>query len=151
MKGNEDIHRYDDIIGLPHHRSAVRPHMPDAERAAQFSPFAALTGFHEAIRRTPGPEDDEFCLSEAREEKLDEKIHILERMLPDAPPVSITCAAEGAGKGNRACVTVTKRVRRIDAAERVIVFADGTRAAFDDIRDIRIEPPETPGIPPHEK
>ncbi len=49
---HEDTHKYDDIIDLPHHRSAVRAHMPLADRAAQFAPFAALTGYNEAIRET---------------------------------------------------------------------------------------------------
>lgn len=49
---HEDTHKYDDIINLPHHRSAVRAHMPLADRAAQFAPFAALTGYDEAIQET---------------------------------------------------------------------------------------------------
>lgn len=49
---NEDTHKYDDIINLPHHRSTVRAHMPLADRAAQFAPFAALTGYNEAIQET---------------------------------------------------------------------------------------------------
>lgn len=47
---HKDGGRYDDIIDLPHHVSGTRPHMPAADRAAQFSPFAALTGFEEAIK-----------------------------------------------------------------------------------------------------
>lgn len=46
---DDEIHRYDDIINLPHHRSARHPHMPIQDRAAQFAPFAALTGHREAI------------------------------------------------------------------------------------------------------
>ena len=48
----KDIHRYDDIIDLPHHRSSVRAHMSLHDRAAQFAPFAALTGYGEAIEET---------------------------------------------------------------------------------------------------
>ena len=52
MNDNKDIHQYDDIINLPHHQSATRPHMSNYDRAAQFSPFAALTGHDEAIKET---------------------------------------------------------------------------------------------------
>lgn len=49
---NQDPHRYDDMLNLPHHQSATRPHMPLSERAAQFSPFAALTGYEDMIKET---------------------------------------------------------------------------------------------------
>ena len=48
---NSDIHRYDDIIQLPHHVSKTHPQMPVSDRAAQFAPFAALTGHQEVIRQ----------------------------------------------------------------------------------------------------
>ena len=50
--GEKDPHRYDDIIDLPHHVSRTHPQMPLADRAAQFAPFAALTGHADAIRET---------------------------------------------------------------------------------------------------
>lgn len=51
-KNQKDRHRYDDIIGLPHHVSKTRPRMPVQDRAAQFAPFSALTGHKEAVRET---------------------------------------------------------------------------------------------------
>lgn len=52
LSGKNDAHRYDDIIHLPHHVSKTHPQMPLADRAAQFAPFAALTGHADAIRET---------------------------------------------------------------------------------------------------
>lgn len=52
MTDKEDIHRYDDIIGLPRHISKKHPQMPLLDRAAQFSPFAALSGYDAAIKET---------------------------------------------------------------------------------------------------
>ena len=63
---NDDPHRYDDIIDLPHHVSAVRPHMPPADRAAQFAPFAALTGY-EAVIEEAARQAEENALREDAE------------------------------------------------------------------------------------
>ena len=52
MRGNDDPHRYDDIIHLPHHVSETRPRMSRANRAVQFAPFAALTGYEAVIDET---------------------------------------------------------------------------------------------------
>lgn len=54
----EDMHQYDDIIKLPHHQSDKHPHMPAMDRAAQFAPFAALTGHREAIEEASRPPED---------------------------------------------------------------------------------------------
>lgn len=61
-KSNE--RRYDDIINMPHHRSKTHPHMPMADRAAQFSPFAALTGHDEAIKETARAAEEEIIWNE---------------------------------------------------------------------------------------
>ena len=62
----EPSHEYDDIIDLPHHVSAERPHMPMTDRAAQFSPFAALTGYDAAIVETARLTDEKRELRELR-------------------------------------------------------------------------------------
>ena len=56
--------RYDDIISLPHHQSKTRPHMPLIDRAAQFSPFAALTGYERAIREKEMQHEERMMLGE---------------------------------------------------------------------------------------
>ena len=66
MEKRQVSHKYDDIINLPHHRSDKRPKMPLCDRAAQFSPFAALTGYDEAIKESAR-------LTEQRRELSDEK------------------------------------------------------------------------------
>ncbi|MBR6115395.1 MAG: hypothetical protein IKQ10_09510 [Oscillospiraceae bacterium] len=67
---NDDPRRYDDIIDLPHHVSATRPHMPLADRAAQFAPYAALTGFGDVITETARLAEQDF-LSEDTEPAQD--------------------------------------------------------------------------------
>ena len=65
MKIGDDPHRYDDIMYLPHHVSASRPHMARIDRAAQFAPFAALTGYEEIIAETARLAEEEFLFEDA--------------------------------------------------------------------------------------
>ena len=70
-------HRYDDIINLPHHQSKVHPHMSLQDRAAQFAPFAALTGHEAAIQETQRLTDRQIQLDEDALEALDEKLELI--------------------------------------------------------------------------
>lgn len=91
MNGRDtDIHRYDDIIQLPHHVSAVRPQMPIADRAAQFAPFAALTGHDAAIRETARLTDEKAELDENAKEVLDETLRMVQELLPGQPEITVT-------------------------------------------------------------
>lgn len=63
-ENRNDMHRYDDIINMPHHQSKTHPHMPMPDRAAQFSPFAALTGHEEAIKETARAVEEEIIWNE---------------------------------------------------------------------------------------
>ena len=73
MKNTDELHKYDDIIGMPHHQSSKHPHMPLADRAAQFSPFAALSGHGDAIRETARLTDKKMELSEDQREHLNDR------------------------------------------------------------------------------
>ena len=76
-------HKYDDIMGLPHHVSASRPHMPRGDRAAQFSPFSALSGFGAAIRETGRQTDPRIGLSEDDRAVLDANLQMIQEKLAD--------------------------------------------------------------------
>ena len=78
MNDNKDIHQYNDIINLPHHQSATRPHMSNYERAAQFSPFAALTGHDEAIKETARLTDRKIEIDEYAKDDLNIKLQIID-------------------------------------------------------------------------
>ena len=65
MKVQDKENSYEDIIHLPHHVSTVHPHMPVSDRAAQFAPFAALTGYGDVIKETARQTDAKPELSEA--------------------------------------------------------------------------------------
>ena len=68
---------YEDIIHLPHHVSSSHPHMPRKDRAAQFAPFAALTGYGEMIQEQSRLTQPEKELSEEVQEALQRKLHFL--------------------------------------------------------------------------
>ena len=82
--------RYDEIINLPHHVSKTRPQMPMSDRAAQFAPFAALTGYESAIKETGRLTDEKIDLDEEALTALDMKYQILMDTFDDAPEVTIT-------------------------------------------------------------
>ena len=82
--------RYDEIINLPHHVSKTRPQMPMSDRAAQFAPFAALTGYDSAIKETGRLTDEKIELDEEALTALDMKYQILMDTFDDAPEVTIT-------------------------------------------------------------
>lgn len=122
-KGKRDVMgKYGDIIDLPHHVSNVHPQMPLEERAAQFSPFAALTGHGDAIRETARFTDAFVELDEDRRESLDEKLFILQEHIREQPQVTITFFRPDARKAGGAYETVSGRV---DTYERKLVMADG--------------------------
>ena len=133
---DQDRHCYDDIISLPHPVSGSHPPMPVAERAAQFSPFAALTGFEDAIRETGRLTDSKVELDEDARELLDEKIKRLRRLQAESgemPWAAVTYFRPDEKKDGGAYVTVTGRVKRVDEYERVLVLQDGKRISLGDI------------------
>lgn len=135
MQENND-HRYDDIINLPHHQSSARAHMPSADRAAQFSPFAALTGYDAAVKETARLTDEKVELDEYEKQALNERLSMVQDTLDEQPEVSIAYFLPDKKKTGGAYVTMTGCVKRIDEYERLVVMRDGTKIPIDDIADI---------------
>lgn len=132
-------HEYDDIIDLPHHVSATRPRMSMIDRAAQFSPFAALTGYDAAIKETGRLTDQRIELSEDSRAALDRKQQLLVECLADHPEVSVTYFIPDERKSGGAYVTVTGIVKKVDDYQRLLLLTDGTKIPLDDILDLESE------------
>ena len=132
MNGKYD-HQYDDIINLPHHVSATRPQMSMVNRAAQFSPFAALTGYDAVIKETGRLTDHRIELSEDSRANLDRKQQLLLDSLADHPEVSVTYFIPDERKAGGAYVTVTGIVKKLDDFQRIMVLTDGTVIPLDEI------------------
>ena len=133
---NTNNHQYDDIIDLPHHASATRPRMSMIDRAAQFSPFAALTGYDAAIKETGRLTDERIELSEESRAVLDRKQQLLLDNLADRPEVSVTYFVPDERKTGGAYVTVTGRVKKVDEFERLLILTDSTKIPLDEIQDL---------------
>ena len=136
MKGKTN---YEDIINLPHHISSKRPQMSMLDRAAQFSPFAALTGYDDAIHETGRLTDEKIDLSEEEKEALDRKQQILMERLGDHPSLTVTYFVPDERKAGGSYTSHTGSLKRIDYYERVFVLTDGTKIPLDEIADIESE------------
>jgi len=126
-----DAHRYDDILHLPHHRSATRAHLSGLDRAAQFAPFAALTGFGSAVRETarltdcrPEPDDSQI-------EALNQRLQILSEHLEDCPEINVTYFRPDAKKAGGAILTAADRIVKIDLYHREILLGKGLLIPMD--------------------
>lgn len=136
---SENNHKYDDIIGLPHHVSATRPRMSMIDRAAQFSPFQALTGYGAAIQETGRLTDRKIELSEDERIVLDMKQQILLDNIRERPDVSITYFIPDERKAGGSYVTVTGNVKKIDDYQRLLILTDRAQIPLDEIVDIESE------------
>ena len=124
---------YDDIINLPHHVSSTRPQMSMIDRAAQFSPFAALTGYDAAIKETGRLTDEKIELDEEALSNLNMKFQILFEKLDEQPDIAITYFKPDETKSGGAYLTTTDKIKKIDEYERIITTANGTKIPMDDV------------------
>ncbi len=129
--------RYDEIMGLPHHVSKTRPQMPLSDRAAQFAPFAALTGYDSAIKETGRLTDERIELDEEALTALDRKYQLLMDTLDDAPEVTIIYFQPDERKAGGQYVSATGTVKKVDTFGRRILLQDGTRIPLDSVYDLR--------------
>ncbi len=127
---------YDDIINLPHHVSATHPQMSAIDRAAQFSPFAALNGHKSAIAETARLTDIRKELDESRKEELDERLQIIREYISLEPEVAIIYFVPDARKEGGACLQVTGSVKKLDDIGHRLMMKNGTIIPVNDIYGI---------------
>ena len=124
---------YDDIIHLPHPTSSKHPRMPIADRAANFSPFAALAGHSAAIAETARLTNQKAELDEDARAELDRRQAVLLEQIGQQPEVTVTWFQPDERKDGGAYVTTTGWLKKIDEIERVLVLTDGTRIPLEDV------------------
>lgn len=125
--------KYDKIINLPHHVSSTRPHMSMIDRAAQFSPFAALTGYDAAVKETARLAEQKIELDEYEKVALDQRILLLQDHLKDFPEVTITYFVPDERKDGGKYVSITGAVKKIDTYEKQIVLLDKSKIPIENI------------------
>ena len=127
---------YADILMLPHHHAANRPQMSMHDRAAQFSPVAALTGFDGVIAETGRMTDQKIELSESQMTLLNQKLNLIDDAVQDGyhPMVTVVYFVPDAKKEGGSYQEYTGKVQQVDSAERKLVFlAANERSAGRDI------------------
>lgn len=136
---NDCSDKYKDIIDLPHHQSKKRQRMSLIDRAAQFSPFAALTGHNDAIIETARLTDRQIELDEGTKSIINEKIQMISDHLSQKPNVTITHFEPDIKKDGGAYLNTTGTVKRIDEFKREILLTDGRIISIERISDIEGE------------
>lgn len=138
MKKYNDTHKYGDIINLPHHISPKRARMSRHDRAAQFSPFAALTGHDAAIKETSRLTEEKPEIDEYKKQELNEKLlMILENI--QVYSVSITYFVADERKAGGTFVSAIGNVKKIDSYGQIVIMEDGTQIFIDDIVEIDLQ------------
>ena len=118
--------KYDDIIDLPHHVSETHPPMSRTDRAAQFSPFAALTGYDAAVRESARVTERRIELDEGVKAELNARLNCILEHLSEHPQVSLTYFVPDEKKSGGAYRTVTGTVRKLDSFAKTLTLTDGT-------------------------
>lgn len=131
------MEKYQSIINLEHPTSKKHKRMSSISRAAQFAPFAALTGHDEAIKETARLTDKFIELDEEQLVFLNEKLQIVKENINLRNEVTFTYFQKDAKKSGGIYLTKTGVIKRIDEVERIIYFFDKSKLLIDDIVDIK--------------
>lgn len=132
----ESDQRYADMYDLPHHQSQTRSHIPMKDRAAQFSPFAALTGYDEAVKEVERLTECRRILSEDEKERLDRKLQTVVQMMGTDRVFCFTYFVPDERKSGGAYVQYEGKVMKLDSVEQTILLNDGTVIEINDIVNI---------------
>lgn len=131
--------KYDDILHLPHPTSAKHPRMPISERAAMFSPFAALSGHGAAIQETARLTEQRMELDEDAKAYLDRRQIVLLEHISEQPEITVTWFHPDQRKGGGTYLTTIGQLKKLDAIQRVLILVDGTKIPLDDVANLECE------------
>ncbi len=130
------MNKYKDIINLPHHASKTRKPMSLYNRAAQFAPFAALTGYDDAIKETARLTEERIELSDELKNMLNQKIKLIIENIKLQPEVAITYFVPDNKKSGGVYKTISGNVKRIDEVEKCIIFTNKLKIKVSDLLNI---------------
>lgn len=132
------MNSYDDIINIPRWNPKSHPRMSEDDRAAQFAPFAALTGYDAMVNETARSTDVRSDLDEEQMLALNEVLSLIAERIGEHPKISVTWFRKDARKQGGAYVKTEGKVRDVDPTGRLIVLKDGSSISMDDIAAIAI-------------
>ena len=137
---NDDFEtKYGDMLDLPHHTSPTRPHMSGHDRASQFSPFAALTGYEDCIREAARLTDAATALDEDEIALLDARLRVIAANIASNPRATVTYFVPDRSKPGGEYLTVTDNIVRIDDYEKTIQTSGGRVIPISEIYKIESE------------
>lgn len=134
---------YDDIINLPHPTSPKHPRMRMIDRAAQFSPFQALSGFGSAIRETARVTGERVELTEDEKAVLDDKLRYLCETGGEA---IFTFFLPDGKKDGGSYVDAAGTIKKIDLLEGCVILTDRTAIPIEDILEVEAQKPPEQGL-----
>lgn len=129
-------HYYDDIINMEHHKSKRHPPMSLYARSCQFAPFAALTGYEDAVRETARETSDRIELDEDLIEVLDMKLQLLQESIGKKEEITITYFEPDSRKDGGVYLTIVGIVKKFDNVNQKIIFTDKREISINEIIDI---------------
>ena len=130
---------YEDIKNLPHYEPKYHPRMSYYQRAAQFAPFAALTGYEELVREYSRLTDRKIELSEYERSILDEKLLLIQNNIKIRPEIIITYFIKDKKKNGGKYITITSNIKSVDLINRFIKLVSNQKILIDDIYDLKSE------------
>lgn len=130
--------RYADILHLPHHTSNKHPHMSKKNRAAQFAPFAALTGFNALLTETARQTDEYVKVDEDTETQINIRLQFLAEHAEETPSVSITYFRPDEKKDGGSYIAVSGNVKQIDLYANLVILTNGTKIPIHAIHAIEV-------------
>ena len=133
------IHDYSDIINLPRPEPRFHQRMPIGDRAAQFAPFAALTGFSGVIEETGRVTEEKIHLDDREKERISRKLQRLQDEIKQQPDVTVTFFVPDAKKSGGSYQKFRGKLKKIDSYEKRVIFVNGMKINFDDILKIERE------------
>ena len=124
---------YEDIVNLPRHISKVHPQATMADRAARFSPFAAISGYEDMVKEAARVTEERIDITDATKELLNEKLNMIVEFLDEEPEVTITYFEPDKKKDGGAYISITGTVKKIDEYERIVLMTDEKKIKIDEI------------------
>ena len=131
-------HKYDDIINIPHHVSKKRPHMPVEDRAAQFAPFAALTGYGEAVKETARRTERRMEPDEDMLVFLNRRLEYIKEHLGENLKVSATYFVPDMQKEGGSYESFLGTVKKLDTFRHRLIFQEGREIPFEDLWELSV-------------
>ena len=131
--------KYDDIINLPHHTSTKHPRMTRTARAAQFAPFAALTGLDDEMEETARLTDKKITLDEEQKQVINRELLFIKNNPQRDIPVIITFFKSDGRKDGGVYIEKEVRIKKIDEINRKLILSDYSEIKIDDLFSVRIK------------